>query len=262
MSVTAGVSSLRVSWNSPAGPVHGGYVAESYDAAQDGEGTPFAACETALDVHSCVLAAEPGRSYRVVVIAGGGRASAPATSGVVAFPPVPAQLPASSGALRVTAGGAGALTAGDAVDVAGSGYLPDSTVTVVVYSTPTVLDSLVTNADGSFDTNVTLPADLPAGAHTLVATGVAPDGGTWTLTQPITARTAAGPAAGGLAYTGRRRHRTPGDRRPCRPHRRDRPDARRPPGPGRRVRGRGTARPGGAPPWTVGRGLQPSAPPA
>jgi hypothetical protein len=87
------------------------------------------------------------------------------------------------------------------VDVAGSGYLPRSTVTVVVYSTPVVLESLVTNADGSFDTNVTLPAGLPAGAHTLVATGVDPDGGTWTLTQPITARIAAG-AAGGLAYTG------------------------------------------------------------
>ena len=88
----------------------------------------------------CVLAAEPGRSYRVVVGAGGGRNSDPVTSGVVAAPPVPAQLPASSGALEVLAGGA--LSAGDAVDVSGSGYLPGSTVTVVVYSTPVVLDSL------------------------------------------------------------------------------------------------------------------------
>jgi hypothetical protein len=77
---------------------------------------------------------------------------------------------------------------GGSMGIAGSGYLPGSTVTVVVYSTPTVLDSLVTKADGSFDTDVTLPAGLPAGEHTLVATGVDRNGATWTLTQPITAR--------------------------------------------------------------------------
>ncbi len=193
VSVSAGVSSLRVSWTPSEGPVTG-FVAESYDAAQDGENIPFALCETPPGVHSCVLAAEPGRSYRVVV-SNRGRAAPPVTSGVVASPPVPARLPESSGALRVGAGGAGVLTAGDVVDISGSGYLPRSTVTVVVYSTPTVLDGLVTKADGSFDTDVTLPADLPEGAHTLVATGVAPDGRTWTLTQPILAGKA--PGAGG-----------------------------------------------------------------
>ncbi len=195
VSVAAGVSSLRVSWTPPEGPVYG-YTAESYDAAQEGENIPHSLCETAPGVHSCVLAAEPGRSYRVVV-SSGGRAASPVASGVVASPPVPAQLPESSGALRVGAGGAGVLTAGDVVDVSGAGYLPRSTVTVVVYSTPTVLDGLVTKADGSFDTDVTLPADLPEGAHTLVATGVDPDGRTWTLTQPIIAGKAA--AAGGPA---------------------------------------------------------------
>lgn len=223
VSVAAGVSSLRVSWTPPEGEVLGGYLAESYDAAQNGENIPFSLCETGLDVHSCVLAAEPGRSYRVVVMAGGGRGAAPVTSGVVAAPPVPAQLPASSGALQVPAGSADTVTAGQAVDVSGSGYLPGSTVTVVVYSTPTVLDSLVTEGDGSFDTSVTLPAGLPAGAHTLVATGVDRNGDTWTLTRSVTAGGVqagadggpvvdlvaapapgdpAGPAAAGLASTG------------------------------------------------------------
>ena len=77
---------------------------------------------------------------------------------------------------------------------------------MVVHSTPTVLASLVTDANGSFDTTVTLPAGLPAGADTLAA-GVVPDGRPWTLTQAITAGTAGGsgagvPVAGGLAYTG------------------------------------------------------------
>ena len=217
VSVTAGVSSLRVSWTPPEGEVLGGFVAESYDAAQDGENTPFALCEAPVDAHSCVLAAEPGRSYRVRVMAGGGRSAAPVTSGVVSSPPVPAGVPASSGDLQVSAG---ALTPGDRVDVAGAGFLPGSTVTVVVYSTPVVLDSLATQVDGSFDTGVTLPTTLPAGTHTLVATGVDPDGNAWTLTRSITAAggdpvaaaptgpapaaatAPAGPASGGLAYTG------------------------------------------------------------
>ena len=214
VSVAAGVSSLRVSWTPPVGGVRGGYVAEAYDAAQDGLGEMYSMCETTVDVHSCVLAAEPGRSYRVVVGGGGGRASDPVTSGVVSAPPVPAQVPAPSGSLRVPAS-SGGLAPGDAVAVSGAGYLPGSTVTVVVYSTPTVLGSVTTSsADGSFDTTVTLPAGLPAGQHTLVATGVAPDGRTWTLTQAITALGAPGapatdgpaagrtPAEGGLAYTG------------------------------------------------------------
>jgi hypothetical protein len=216
VSVQAGVSSLRVSWSPPEGEVIGGYLAESYDAAQEGQGIPFALCETTVDVHSCVLPAEPGHSYRVVVMAGGGRSSSPVTSGVVASPPVPARVPEASGALQVPAADAGALTPGGSVALSGSGFLTRSTVTLVVYSTPTVLNTLVTQADGSFDANVTLPADLPEGSHTLVATGVDPTGQTWTLTQGITTRNAdpasaadAGdsshtpvPQAGGLAYTG------------------------------------------------------------
>jgi len=125
-------------------------------------------------------------------------------------------VPEASGALQVPAADAGALTPGGSVALSGSGFLTRSTVTLVVYSTPTVLNSLVTEVNGSFDANVTLPADLPEGPHTLVATGVDPTGRTWTLTQGITTRgTDTGstahagdssrttvPAAGALAYTG------------------------------------------------------------
>ena len=208
VTVAAGVSSLRVFWTPSPGAASGWFTAESYDAAQSGEGNPFSLCEAPVEQPSCVLVAEPGRSYRVVVSGGGGRAAAPVTSGVVAAPPVPAQVPASSGALQ----GPASLTAGQTVDVSGAGFLARSTVTVVVYSTPTVLGSLVAE-DGAFDTSVTLPAGLPAGEHTLVATGVGPDGEPWTLTRSVTAQGAgavtgtdkavpAAPATGGLAYTG------------------------------------------------------------
>ncbi len=82
------------------------------------------------------------------------------TSGVVAAPPVPARVPEASGALQVPAADAGALAPGGSVALSGSGFLTRSTVTLVVYSTPTVLNSLVTDADGSFDATVSLPADL------------------------------------------------------------------------------------------------------
>jgi hypothetical protein len=221
ITATAGVSSIRVSWTPPEGGVSDGYVAESYDAAQYGEGTPSEMCSSTADVYTCVLAAEPGRSYRVVVGGGGGRSAAPVTSGVVAAPPVPPSVPASSDVLP--AAFSGELAAGSVLALHGYGYLPRSMVSVVVYSAPVVLTSVEVDGTGSFFTDVTLPADLPAGEHTLVATGVDPDGATRTLTRAFTVAApaaapatvvpvaavpappvpaAAVPASGGLAYTG------------------------------------------------------------
>jgi hypothetical protein len=189
ITVTAGVSSLRVSWTRPAGEVRS-FMAESYDAAQQGEGDPHSLCEATAEQRSCTMHAEPGRSYRVVV-SSAGRQTAPLTSGIVAAPPVPSAVPASSGVLPVSVSSR-ELTAGSVVETHGGGYLPRSTVTVVVYSAPVVLTSVEVDGTGTFWAEVTLPADLPAGEHTLVATGVDTDGETRVLTRAVTV---AGPAA-------------------------------------------------------------------
>ncbi|WP_457025656.1 hypothetical protein [Geodermatophilus sp. SYSU D01119] len=205
--VTAGVASITVTWAPPAtGTPVGGYVAESYDAAEEVNGTPIAMCQTDVAGRSCVLPAVPGHRYRVTVMAGGGASTVVGPSGVVAAPAVPATVPTASGPLGAPAGPS--VTAGRAVTLTGSGYLPDSTVTLVVYSTPTVLGTVVTDGNGAFSTTVTLPSGLASGAHTLVASGVDPAGNPRALALPVTVA-ATGAAAGGgsagsggLAYTG------------------------------------------------------------
>src|SRR4051794_16099222 len=83
--------------------------------------------------------------------------------------------------------------------VSGSGYAAFSTVTVLIYSEPQVLTTVVTDAAGSFDVEVTVPQGLAAGQHTLVASGVDPTGVMRNLTLTVTV---SGGGAATLAYTG------------------------------------------------------------
>ena len=70
---------------------------------------------------------------------------------------------------------------------------------MVIYSTPQVLTTVVADASGNFTVEVTVPAGLAAGSHTLVASGVDANGVLRYVTLPVTV-TSAGSAQ--LAYTG------------------------------------------------------------
>ena len=61
-----------------------------------------------------------------------------------------------------------------------------------------MLTTVVTDAPGNFSVEVTVPAGLPVGQHTLVASGVDPSGALRYITLPVTV-TEDGAA---LAYTG------------------------------------------------------------
>ena len=78
------------------------------------------------------------------------------------------------------------MGAGQRVTLSGSGYAPGTTVTVLVHSEPQILTTIVTDAAGSFSVEVTLPRGLPAGRHTLVASGLDALGNVRTLTLPVT----------------------------------------------------------------------------
>jgi titin len=115
----------------------------------------------------------------------------------------PASVPTKDGDLTVPGGGAGSgktgeVVKGHEVKLHGTGYMPNSLVSVIIYSTPQVLTAVTTDASGSFDVTVTVPAGLASGRHTLVAAGVDPAGQTRYLNLPITVT--AGTAE--LAYTG------------------------------------------------------------
>ncbi|MGY1742204.1 MULTISPECIES: fibronectin type III domain-containing protein [unclassified Blastococcus] len=201
VAVTTTSPSVRVTWTAPtvAGtfPV-AGYVIGMGTGEMGGE-----VCETAADVLSCVVTGvQSGVDYSVVVFAvdsqgNAGEGSDAVMTGAIPFP---ATVPTSNGALGTSGFSTGSVTQGQTITVSGSGYAPFSTVTVLVYSSPTVLGTVEADANGAFTFTGKLPAGLAAGSHTLVAAGVDADGNPRYLTQAITVGGPTG--SGGLAYTG------------------------------------------------------------
>ena len=199
----AGASQVTVSWSAPVG---GGAVDHYQVTLAPGGQT----CTT--KALSCVLGASAGVDYTATVVAisadgVAGPGAAASLQGAVAAPAVPAQVPATALTLTTDKGDLSSATPGQQITVLGTGFLPYSTVNVVIYSDPVVLGAVVTDGEGNFSQQVTVPADLPVGEHHLVASGVAPDGSQRFLRMDVTvaAATAAAPAedrAGQLAWTG------------------------------------------------------------
>ena len=79
----------------------------------------------------------------------------------------------------------GDRVAGAPVVIGGEGLAGNTPYSLIVRSTPTIVDSGSTTALGNFSARVTLP-NLPPGTHTLTLSATAPDGTTLTLVQTIT----------------------------------------------------------------------------
>jgi hypothetical protein len=125
-------------------------------------------------------------------------------SDVVPALATPASVPSASGPLT-TSDADGAVKVGEQVQLSGTGYLPNSTVELIMYSTPTSLATVVADADGAFEIMVTVPAGLANGTHHLVAAGVDVDGKPRYLVVEVTVSGGVATVAttgSGLAYTG------------------------------------------------------------
>ena len=68
------------------------------------------------------------------------------------------------------------VRAGDAVTISGDGFGPDQELGITLFSEPRGLGSATSDARGAFETTVAVPLDIPSGHHTLVVTGIGPDG--------------------------------------------------------------------------------------
>jgi LPXTG-motif cell wall-anchored protein len=193
--VTASADAARVavSWRAPAS----GAAVDRYRVTLAPGGQVHEVRGT-----STLFGVEAGKAYTATVVAlTAGGTEGPGTSastGMVAGPVVPATVPATPLTLTTDRGPITKATAGQEITVIGTGFLPFSTATVVIYSTPQVLGSVVTDAAGAFRTTVTVPSTLEAGQHSLVASGIAPDGSERLMRLDVTV-TAAGAQ---LASTG------------------------------------------------------------
>ncbi|MFK4483955.1 hypothetical protein [Curtobacterium sp. AB7] len=67
----------------------------------------------------------------------------------------------------ISTGGTTTFTVGDSVPLRAEGLPAATEYSIVLHSDPVVLGTVTTDADGAFATSVVIPADTPAGAHTI-----------------------------------------------------------------------------------------------
>ncbi|NEK84208.1 fibronectin type III domain-containing protein [Blastococcus saxobsidens] len=199
VTATAGPGSITVTWAPPADPTGiTGYEAWAMPAGAQSSAGLVKCPPLSAAARSCTIGVPVGQEYSVGVVAldaAGRGESAFVLTGKIQAAAAPATLPKSSGALSTTKGAVKTLAPGASVTLTGGGYLPGSTVTLLMYSTPTVLGTTVADASGNISATVTLPAG--SGNHTLVAGGVDPSGAPHNLTMAVTLK-----AGAGLANTG------------------------------------------------------------
>ncbi|KQR92191.1 MAG: HtaA domain-containing protein [Microbacterium ginsengisoli] len=110
---------------------------------------------------------------------------ATASSAVRTTRSIPATPPATTG-IELDEATLAALQSGDRVTVTASGFQSGETgISIVVYSTPTLLDTVAADASGTATWTGTLPATLADGAHTLTFQGSVSRGIPFTLTRAV-----------------------------------------------------------------------------
>jgi LPXTG-motif cell wall-anchored protein len=89
------------------------------------------------------------------------------------------------------------VAAGGQLTVSGSGWKPNSTVQIILNSTPVGLGTANVNVEGNFSKVVTIPADTAPGAHTIVLVGTNAAGIARQVSRAITVTAATGTGTGG-----------------------------------------------------------------
>jgi hypothetical protein len=111
---------------------------------------------------------------------------------------------ANTGTVASRGGGALVEVAQSGVaTVSGSGFQPETRVDIWLFSEPTLLGSVVVDADGTFTTEVSLDARFATlGAHTLQLQGVGVDGFVKAANLGVSVVDGAGAGAGATAFAG------------------------------------------------------------
>ncbi|MCZ7527328.1 MAG: hypothetical protein M5U14_13680 [Acidimicrobiia bacterium] len=88
---------------------------------------------------------------------------------------------------------------GQTMRVRGGGFAPYSQVTILIRSEPQVLATVQADGQGYVDAEITVPADIPTGTHTLEIQGLDTDGEVRVLATPVDV---GGTGGSGLPRTG------------------------------------------------------------
>ncbi|WP_433053393.1 hypothetical protein [Dactylosporangium sp. CS-033363] len=201
ISATGGVSSITANWSAPQNTSGiTGYTAY----AKPGPATCSTSTATAT---SCVMGGTAGTTYTVTVVSnnalGDSLAAGPSNEVTPQAPAVPSTPPDTNLTLTTDQGLINTAKPGQDIVVIGTGFMPYSTATIVVYSQPLELGTVVTDAQGNFSKPVRVPPDLVVGAHSLVAAGIGPNGQPHSLKMAITVQAqSASSGSGNLAVTG------------------------------------------------------------
>lgn len=91
---------------------------------------------------------------------------------------------------------------GGSLTVSGGGFAGNSTVTISIASTPTVIGTTTANASGAFTVTVTIPSSISPGVHTISASGVDPAGAPLVLTASITVTSSPTSPSGATSASG------------------------------------------------------------
>ncbi len=201
VTVTTAPGKVTVTWTAPTEA--GSYAIDGYDVGVFTDDMGDQLCATTAAVLTCTGDVPSGTEWKVSVgafdTAGNrGEFSQPVNTGMIPFP---ATVPASNGSLTPGAGSSDTVVAGRTATFSGSGYAPLTRVTILMYSQPQVLTSVLADATGAFTVTVTVPAGTAPGQHTFVAAGVDGLGNTryTTMTVTVSASGAAAVTATGAA---------------------------------------------------------------
>ena len=87
------------------------------------------------------------------------------------------------------------------ITISGAGWLPGSTVTITLQSTPQTLGTAQVAADGTFSATVQIPCNVDPGQHTISVSGTGADGLPHTVSAALTVDPCGSPVSS-LARTG------------------------------------------------------------
>jgi titin len=90
---------------------------------------------------------------------------------------------------------------GESITISGTGFAPNSEVTIVIYSSPQTLGTVVTDQAGAFSRAITIPPNL-SGSHTITSMGIDPDGAARVLALNVTVTGTTGGTGGGGGGSG------------------------------------------------------------